>query len=44
MKTKYEEFDAEAACAAMKEEIEWQLEEWKKERQAELNKKMEVLL
>jgi hypothetical protein len=25
------EFDAESTCAAMQEEIEWQLEEWKRE-------------
>jgi hypothetical protein len=36
MKTKYEEFDAEAACAAMQEEIEWQIGEWKRDRLKEM--------
>jgi hypothetical protein len=39
MSQDYAEFDEEAACAAMQEEIEWQLEEWKQERL----KRMEVM-
>lgn len=30
------EFDPEAACEAIREEIEWQIEEWKKERMEEV--------
>lgn len=31
-----DEFDPEAACEAMLQEIEWQLEEWKRERMEEM--------
>lgn len=30
------EFDAEAACEAMREEMQWQLEEWKREIREEM--------
>lgn len=30
------EFDPYAACEAMREEMEWQAEEWKREREEEM--------
>ena len=35
------DFDADACISAMQEEIEWQLEQWRKEREREIYGTME---